>query len=210
MIMPDIMEINIDLNYTDKNEQEALNRLSAGIDGQIQSIVKAGFVKDKIKLCEFSIDEISNWESNKYKITGYKATQSIKILLPIIEKELIDGLMANLTINKNENVSIRIDAVLSEELNNKIKNELIKKAIADATEKAQIIAESLMVKLGSVKSVEYGELWYLPRARKSIRFSPPEIRSDDESVVRDSSAYQLLGISETELTEKIHVIWYIE
>jgi uncharacterized protein YggE len=117
--------------------------------------------------------------------------------------------METLTINKNENISIKVDAALSDELNKKNQNDLIRKAIVDATGKAQVIAESLNVKLGSVKSVEYGELWFSPRLRKFIRFTPPEI-NDEQNKVKASSAYKLLGISETEIAEKIHVVWYIE
>jgi len=209
MILPDIMQINIDLKYKDKNEQQALNRLTTGINGQIQAIENAGFKKDEIKLHEFSIDELSDWESNKPKITGYEAVQTITILLPISAKEKIDVLLNNLTINKNENISVKIDAKLSDELNKKIQNELIRKTISDATEKAHIMAESLNVKLGNVKSVEYGDLYYAPRMKGTIRFTVP-INDENKNEVKASSSYQLLGISETEITEKIHVVWYIE
>lgn len=209
MILPDIMQVNIDLKYKDKNEQQALDRLTTGINGQIQAILNSGFKKDEIKLHEFSIEELSDWESNKSKVTGYEAVQSITILLPIADKEKIDGLLNNLSVNKNENISVKIDAKLSDELNNKIKKELIRKAISDASEKARIMGESLNIKLGRVKSVEYGDLFYSPRLRGSIRFVAPVI-SEDRTKVKSSSAYQLLGISETEINEKIHVIWYIE
>ena len=209
MILPDIMQVNIDLKYKDKNEQQALNRLTTGINGQIQAILNSGFKKDEIKLHEFSIDELSDWESNKSKVTGYVALQSITILLPIGEKEKIDGLLNNLSVNKNENISVKIDAKLSDELNNKIKNELIRKAISDASEKARIMAESLNVKLSHVKAVEYGDFFYTPRMRSSIRFVAPVI-TEDRDKVKSSNAYQLLGISETEIREKIHVVWYIE
>jgi uncharacterized protein YggE len=209
MILPDIMQVNIDLKYTDKNEQQALNRLTTGINGQIQAIENAGFNKEKIKLHEFSIDELSEWVSNKSKITGYEAVQSVTITIPITEKETIDKLLNNLTINKNENISVRIDSKLSDKLTNEIKNALIKKAIFDAKEKALIMAESLNIKLGQVKSVEYGDLAFLPRLNSKIRFIAPIIK-EQNSMVKQSNAYQLLGISETEIKEKIHVIWYIE
>jgi len=209
MILPDIMQVNIDLKYKDKNEQQALDRLAVGIDGQIKAILDAGFKKEEIKLHEFSIDEISDWESNKPKITGYEAVQTIIISIPISEKVRIDDLLNNLTINKNENISVKIDAKLSDELIKKIKNELIKKAICDAIEKANIMAEALTVKLARVKSVEYGDLFYGARLKSSIRFTAPKI-NDENAQVKSSSAYHLLGISETEITEKIHVTWYIE
>jgi len=209
MILPDVMQVNIDLKYKDKNEQQALDRLTTGINGQIQAILNSGFKKDEIKLHEFSIDELSDWESNKSKVTGYEAVQSITILLPIADKEKIDGLLNNLSVNKNENISVKIDAKLSDELNNEIKKKLIRKAISDASEKARIMAESLNIRLGRVKTVEYGELLYTPRLRGSIRFVAPVI-SEDRTKVKSSSAYQLLGISETEINEKIHVVWYIE
>ncbi len=209
MILPDIMQVNIDLKYKDKNQQQALNRLTTGINGQIQAIQNAGFMKEEIKLHEFSIDELSDWESNKLKISGYEAVQRITISLPISAKEKIDGLLNNLSINKNENISVKIDAKLSDELNKKIKNELIQKAISDATEKAHIMAASLNIKLGNVKSVEYGDLFFVPRMKSSVRFTAPII-NEENTKVKSSNAYQLLGISETEITEKIHVVWYIE
>jgi uncharacterized protein len=209
MIMPDILEINIDLKYSDKNEQEALNRLNVGIDNQIQSIENAGFSRDNIKLCEFNIEEISDWESGKYKISGYEAVQSIKVKIPISDKKLIDSLMQKLTINKNENIEVEINAVLSNELNQKIQNDLIRTAIADATEKAQIIAESLNIKLGNVKAIEYGDLLFRPLLKNTIRFTSPIIE-EEQTKVHSTNAYHLLGISETEVAEKIHIIWYIE
>lgn len=209
MILPDIMQVNIDLKYNDKSEQQALNRLTAGINGQVQAIENAGFKKEDIKLHEFSIEELSDWESNKIKITGYEAVQTITISLPILAKEKVDALLNNLKINKNENISVKIDAKLSVELKKKIQNELIKKALMDATQKALLMAESLNVKLGSVKSVEYGDLLFAPRLKSSIKFTAPVI-TEDNNKVKQSNAYHLLGISETELTEKIHVTWYIE
>lgn len=209
MILPDIMQVDIDLKYNDKSEQRALDRLADGIDGQIQAILNAGFKREEIKLHEFSIDELSDWESNKSKITGYEAVQTIIISIPISDKARIDNLLNNLTINKNENISVKIDAKLSDELAKKIKNELIKKAIYDATEKANIMAETLGVKLARVRSVEYGDLFYGARLKSSIRFTAPRI-NDENAQVKSSNSYNLLGISETEITEKIHVTWYIE
>jgi uncharacterized protein len=210
MVLPDILQINIDLEYKDKKEQDALNRLSAGLDNQIQSIEKSGFKRENIKLYEFSINEETDWESNKSKKIGYKAIQSIKISIPITDKEMISKLIENITINKNENISVKISGELSDELNKKIQNELIKKVIIDATEKAHIMAESLNAKLGRVKSVEYGDLLFRPRMiRNAIRFVPPVI-SENNAQLRSTNTYQLLGISETEIAQKIRVIWYIE
>jgi uncharacterized protein len=207
-ILPDVLEIHIDLEYKDKKEQVVLDRLTAGLDGQIRSIESAGFTMNQIKLFDFTIDEIDDWESGRIKILGYKAVQSIRIFVPLSEKELLGKLLDTLSIHKNENITISIDAKLSDELTKNIQDELIKKAILDARGKAEIMADALGVKLGGVKSVEYGELSFRPDRKRSIRFIPPS--EEERTMAKSTCSYMLLGYSEEDMAEKVHVTWYIE
>jgi uncharacterized protein YggE len=204
-VAPDLLNIQLNLNYSDKQEQNALNLLTSGIDEQTRSIEKAGIPREKIKLSQFNLSEQYNFDNGKRTQTGYVATQSISISIPASDKALIGRLLKALTVNKKESVTMNIEAVVSDELNAKVRNELIAKAVFDAKNKATIVAQSLGVQLGYVESVQYGGAFDRIENRETLRFA--SMKLSDAAGAPES--YQLLGLSEVEVNDKIHIVWSI-
>lgn len=205
-VSPDMMRINIGLAFTAKNEQDALNRLNAGIDEKIRSIEKASFKKDQVRISDFNIEEMTVWDGTKQKNIGFKAIQTLKILIPIAQKETIDKLLGKLSVDRNENVTLSVNTEISNELSKQVQNELIKKAILDAKTKAQLMADALGVRLGAIKSVDYNDNQYRPIPQRSAM----RMNMADASMAKESTTYQTLDVAETELSERIHIVWIIE
>lgn len=208
-IMPDLLVVSVDLKYKAKKEQEALNLLNEKMDKQISSIEKVGFKKEQIKLSEFRIEEIENEDSRKVKTVGFEAIQTLSIKIPLSDKGLISKMIEEFGFDKKDNIEINVSSELSDELEQKVRNQVIAKALNDATEKAELMAKTMHINLGKVKSIEYGELYFRPILRNTIRFTPPRIVRDEEQT-KVKASYDVLGLSETEIRDKVHVVWFVE
>ena len=208
-VVPDILVLDYDITVVQKSEKEAISILAKQMDEQIANLISVGFDKDKLKLSDFNLSEKNDWEDGKSKNLGFEAKQSIKVKIPISEKEIIGKLIESLSLKKISNVYVSVSSELSEDLENKTRLELISLAINKAKTKAGSIANSLDSKLGKIKTVEYGDLMQR-QLERTVRFVPPRLEINKNRTEMDSSPWGMLGASETDLYEKIHIIWTIE
>jgi uncharacterized protein YggE len=206
MVSPDVMVISIDLYYTDKLEQNAINMLNVGTEEQLKLIVKVGFQKDKIKLSQFRVSELSDYESDKRKLLGFRASQNINISIPSSEKKLIGKLIDGLSLNRKDNIKYQIDAVISDSLLVSTKNELIRKGIKEAKTKAQIISDELKIKLGTIKVVEHGRDFNDDSYSTTVKFTAPEVFDE----VQEENPISDFSTNDIKVVDKIHIVWNIQ
>lgn len=114
-----------------------------------------GFTSEQIKLTNYSISAEFDYSNGKSKKTGYKSYQDFRIQFKLDKKKIL-SVYNKLSETKSENVSINFGTDCSDELKKRTKNELIVLAIKDATQKAQLIAETTGNKLGNIEFIRYG------------------------------------------------------
>ena len=154
-ILPDLGIFFIQISASAKSEAECNERLNKVNDELMKSLKQLGFTAEQIKLSNFSINAEYDYSNGKSKKIGYKSYQDFRIEFKLDKKKILN-VYNKLSENKSENISINFGTDCSEELKKKTKNELIVLAIKDASQKAQLIAETTGNKLGNIEVVRYG------------------------------------------------------
>ncbi|MFY8020298.1 MAG: SIMPL domain-containing protein [Bacteroidia bacterium] len=154
-ILPDLGIFYIQISATAKSESECSERLNKVNDELMKSLKQLGFTPDQIKLSNYSIQAEYDYSNGNGKKIGYKSFQDFRIEFKLDKKKILN-VYNKLSDTKSENISINFGTDCSEELKKKTKNELIVLAIKDASQKAQLIAETTGNKLGNIEVVRYG------------------------------------------------------
>ncbi len=154
-ILPDLGIFYIQISASAKTEAECNERLNKLNDELMKRLKTEGFTPEQIKLTNYSISAEWDYSNGKSKKTGYKSYQDFRIDFKLDKKRIL-SVYNKLSENKSENVSINFGTDCSDELKKKTKNDLIVLAIKDATQKAQLIAETTGNKLGNMEFIRYG------------------------------------------------------
>lgn len=167
-VTPDITVINIHLTAIDKNYGNAVELLQDKADDIKQFLKKKGLTKDYIKSENFSIDKSYAYENRKQVFKGYNATLNIKL------EFLNDNKLANKIINaigeSKSEAEINTYFRMSQNLKDKVNDQLIEAAIIDAKKKATIIAKTTEQELGQIVKINYGvqeNVSVMPRMEKT-------------------------------------------
>jgi hypothetical protein len=154
-ILPDLGIFFIQISAVAKTEADCNERLNKLNDELMKKLKAEGFTSEQIKLTNYSISAEFDYSNGKSKKTGYKSYQDFRIQFKLDKKKIL-SVYNKLSETKSENVSINFGTDCSDELKKRTKNELIVLAIKDATQKAQLIAETTGNKLGNIEFIRYG------------------------------------------------------
>ncbi|MFY8108694.1 MAG: SIMPL domain-containing protein [Bacteroidia bacterium] len=203
-ILPDLGIFYIQINATAKTEAECNERLNKLNDELMKRLKTEGFTPEQIKLTNYSISAEWDYKDGKSKKIGYKSYQDFRIEFKLDKKRIL-SVYNKLSENKSENVSINFGTDCSDELKKKTKNELIVLAIKDATQKAQLIAETTGNKLGNMEFIRYGI------ASNQTNFPMPMESKVAYAVMSDSNEERAenFSINEIEFTEEIEMSFMI-
>lgn len=199
-MQPDIMEINI--NITSKNGDYKLC-LSENIDKltSFKEMLKAASIKSlSIKDVSQRVREDMKYIKGDNKFIGYIANYNVILKLSAGTNE-INELMKVL---RNSGFALNYNAIfkLSEKLLLESETELLKKAIADATQKAGIIASTCNMKLQSILDIKY-------RVEGSAGFSPRlQYRGMNASYSQSDQAFS--DPAKIELTDSVNITWLLK
>lgn len=180
--MPDIIGVYFAVDTQGATSNEAADKNSEIVDSLINSLISKGFEREDIKTQSYSVYPEYDYRTGTGKITGYRASHSLKVEISANESEKI-GDVIDSGIDAGAGVSY-INFELSQENQNKYKAEAMKLAAQDATSKAQGVAEGLNKKLGSLVSVSIDDYNYIPwLARDFAGASAPEIKEAATDIV---------------------------
>jgi len=167
-VSPDITVINISLDAIDMNYSKSMDMLQDKADDIKTFLKKKRITKDYIKAENFNINKSYSYVDRKQKFEGYKANLNIRL-------EFVNDIqLANKIINaigeSNSDASVNVSFKLSQELKDKVNDQLIEAAINDARKKAEIIANATHQVLGQITKINYG-------VQENISVSPMVERS---------------------------------
>jgi uncharacterized protein YggE len=134
--------------------ETALNSLNEDIVTLTKSLLKQGFEQKEIITQQFDISKNRRYANGKWIDEGYIANQRLNVVFAIDQKRLIKVLSTSTSSGSNPEVSIRFE--IDEATRAKIQKELIKLAVADAREKADIISEAAGYKVTGIEQINYG------------------------------------------------------
>ena len=156
-VRPDMTRVTMTLEGIRKDYTKALKASSEDTEALKELLEREGFSRENIKTLSFDVnmenesyrDKDGNWKS---RFKGYQYRHTMKIEFPSDQKRLgnILYLLANhTTIRPEFRFSFFVgDAEAS-------KNELLGKAVADAKEKAAVLASAARCTLKDIEFIDY-------------------------------------------------------
>lgn len=156
-VVPDIARMTIGVNSVNADLEKAKSENAQIIDRVLAKLKEQGVTEEQVKRSTYLIDPVYNYEkSNLPKLEGYRVTSSIEIRTGM-EKV---GVLVNEATNAgaNEINSIRFET--SNEADSK--RTALKDAIADALQKAEVMASALNKRVSHVTLVTESGVYYNP------------------------------------------------
>ena len=201
-LLPEEIWFNVSLTVKDQDYKTCAD-LAVQKLAEIKSLfTENGIEKDMIKTNRYSVREIQrhNAELRKMVSDGYQATIPLTVRTNrdydknnVIFKLIKDNLESNFNMN----------FALSEEQIAEVKARLIKLAVDDAKEKAEIITQAAEVKLGKIAQIQYGEPNLV-----GIN-NPPTLHKSDVMVrgMAQNEIVDLLEPDEVKMATNIVISW---
>ena len=159
-VKPDRVVISIGVETTNKTAKASLAANSELMNKIISSLRNLGLKENETSTSSFTISPNYNYTESGtiLNITGFTVTNSIQIDSSTLANisSWIDAAVAS-GANSINSIDFRISNKLLEDT----KNMLIKDAIANAEEKADIVSPELGLKVIGVKSITVGEFDYI-------------------------------------------------
>src|SRR5919107_1016431 len=159
-VKPDRVVISIGVETTNKTAKASLDANSELMNKTISSLRNLGVKENETSTSSFTISPNYNYTESGtiLNITGFTVTNSIQIDSSILANisSWIDAAVAS-GANSINSIDFRISNKLLEDT----KNMLIKDAIANAEEKADIVSSALGLKVNGLKSITVGEFDYI-------------------------------------------------
>ena len=212
MAKPDKVTLSLSVETTNTTAEEALTANSEAMNNAHEALRVAGVLENETSTSFFNIspnynvtqdDDEENSSTEAQDIISYTVTNSITIdsfnLLNV--SEWIDTAVQS---GVNEIGSIFFS--LSDERSEFIKNDLLKLAVADAQNKANIAASALGLNVTGVKSVNI-------EGADSIPPYPPQPYFADEASGATSSEGGLptpIIVGEQEVTSSVNIVFLID
>lgn len=153
-VTPDITVINISLNALNMDYAKSVEQLQDKADEIKAFLKKKGVTEDYIKSENFNINKSHTYENRKQVFKGYESTLRIK--LEFLNNNDLANKIINAIGESNSEANVSVLFKLSQELKDKINDQLIEAAIIDAKKKATIIAKATEQKLGQIVKINYG------------------------------------------------------
>lgn len=188
---PDLGVVNIELKTIQKEFGTTVSILSSDYDKIVKHFEKEGFKKEEIKTSNYGVEGNRIYGRGTFYDSGFVGQQAITIEFPNTKENL-----AKLTDSFSKSpvkVKFSFSFTISDSKRESIRNELIKKAIEDAKQKAKLIAETSGQQLGKIKRIKYGTTStsnYEPNYDQALMIEVP-----DEEDIREQVGFDIKEIS---------------
>ena len=180
LLKPDTIRLLIDLVDQDKEYDETIRKSTEHSLEVREAFTNFGFDRTDLKTLSFRVDtEYESYQDKKDKswkqrFIGYKAVHTLKIEFPT-EKEVLGKVLymiARLSGKPEFHVEYTVQDVA------KAKNDLLREAVRDSRNKAEILTEAAGVQLGEILSIDYSWEQIDFVTRPMSRLAEPEMAYD--------------------------------
>ena len=198
---PDLIVITITLTTTTPNYSKTTELAALELENVKKAIVSAGHKEEALKTSHFDIKTenesyIDAAGNRRSKFTGYSATHRLKLELDLDMALLNETIVAISTCGANPIFKISF----SIKDKNAVETELLEKAVANAKEKAIVLARATGIKLGVIKHINYS--WGELHLYSDTHF--------DVSPIMEIHSKLSIAPEEIEVDDGVTVIWGIE
>jgi uncharacterized protein YggE len=198
---PDLIIIEINLSTTRPNYAATLEHAAAEIEAMRSALVKVGHEAKALKTTDFKIEtNYTRYLQNdewKQRFAGYTCAHDLRLEFAL-DMAMLDKTLGAIASGK---ASPHFEISFSVQDPSAVKEQLLKSAVSNAAQKAQILAQAAGVKLGPIKQIDYS--W------AELRFS-----SETDFVVGSANAPRGLGMEiepdEIKASDNVTIVWLIE
>lgn len=150
MVSPDAATISIGVNVVDPDISKAQTQAETQIEAVLKALKAAGIDDKDIQTSNYSVNLIQNYDSNGMpgEITGYQVNNQLNVTVRDLDKL---GTVLQAAIAAGANSIYGINFIVTDSTD--AAAQARKMAVADATKKAQELAEATGGKLGRVLSI---------------------------------------------------------
>ena len=204
-VAPDTIVLWMNTQYKNEDYDEAMRLSAEGTETLRAALEVAGFDGAELKTADFNINP--EYEGRQDTMTGaysrrfigYCACHRMKIAFPAENALLGKALAAVMSSGAAPEFGINYTVKDTES----VKNELIKKAVADSRKKAEILAEAAGVRLGPIASINYS--W------SSLELVSNRMSMDAVPLMAAKTAAPAMNIEpeDIDVSDTVTVIWSI-
>ena len=177
LLKPDTIRLLIDLVDQDKEYDETIRKSMEHAQEVHEEFTKFGFDRSDLKTLSFRVDtEYEGYQDKKdnswkQRFVGYKAVHTLKTEFPT-EKEIL-GKVLYMVARLSGRPEFHVEYTVKDTA--KAKNDLLREAVHDSRNKAEILTEAANVQLGQIISIDYswGQVEFVTRPMS--RLAVPEM-----------------------------------
>ncbi len=206
---PDMVRFYVQVNVMDKQTSKGTQKLTVQLNEIQQKLGTAGFSSKDMKQGNFAIVPIIEYESGKQNFVGYQISQSIEITFEA-KRDKMDKLINTLSAEDAERISVSFIAFLSDEKMREAEKRLIKKAIKNATENAEIIAEAAKLELGQIAQITYGNPDHNIPFILNEKVAVMQASTAPSSNISKENVIQNLNLEDIHITKSVSLIYNIK
>jgi uncharacterized protein YggE len=198
-VKPDLAIVDISFSAMNMIFNKAVKEVNEKNDILIKELEKNGFKKEEIKSSSFTAGKNTIWSRDRAIDSGYVASQTV-VLEFVYSKERVTKLVEAFS-QSTIGLAFNFNFILSESASKAARNKLIELSITDAKEKAELIAKSSMTKLGTIQTIQYGDI-------NSMQPQPLMYKAMENNQSAPGG-FGGLNIADIEIADEITVIWNI-
>jgi uncharacterized protein YggE len=197
-VEPDLAELNLGVEVTEDNADLALVNANGALDNVMQVLEDAGVAEEDIQTTGLSIYPLYDFSGETQEITGYTASNLVDVKIRDLDSvgEIVDG-VTNAAGN-----AVRVNYItFTREDNEEALNQARNLAVEDARQKAEALADSSGVGLGSVQSISENSFVEPP----PIPFAEGAAEAADETIISTP-----ISAGTMEVTLSVFIVYNID
>lgn len=200
-VQPDQTLVMVNVVSSNTEAGRAVQVVTERVEQLLKKLQDAGFKKEEIKTSQFYLNENNEWRDGRMFRNGYTASQTMEIKFGLDAKRMTS--LTTVFAGTQEGVTFQFSFGMTDKLRQQVKEELIRKAIQDAREKASVIARTTNIRLGSIRKIDYG-------AQPAIPYGPMMEMRSSKAMMNDQAQFPQTEIQYIELTDEIRIVWALE
>ena len=155
-VIPDTASLSIGVQTQGKDASEASEKNAVLMNAVISALKNLGLADKEIRTTFLSVQPVYNYSRDGITqgIVGYTASNNVQVTTQMLDKL---GDIVDKSVNSGANQVSGISFMVSEEKQKQARDDLLVNAVKDAGDKAKKLAESLNVRIVSVKATSISE-----------------------------------------------------
>jgi hypothetical protein len=191
--IPDLGVLSVEITAVHRQFGDAVKEVNAKTEKLNTQLTLLGFAAAEIKTGDYTVSKHTVWENNSNVDKGYVARQRITVEFPQSKEKI--GTIITSFVKSGTDVQFSFHFTLSETKERVVRDELLKRAVADAQSRASVLTAAAGKKLGQILRISHGTA-YGPMPVQALKFAAEQ-----------SAGFEVKEIS---LTDYVTIVWELK